>query len=72
MDHGCRPLLQPEIATRLPVTLGGNNVFDVHPDKWGRAAGQAFYEAGFTFGWETPPFGINGGYCYLNLAYSHR
>jgi iron complex outermembrane receptor protein len=29
------------------------------------------YEAGFTYGWETLPFGINGGYYYLNVAYSH-
>jgi iron complex outermembrane recepter protein len=53
------------------ATLGGNNIFNVYPDKWGVEAGQVYYEAGFTYGWETLPFGINGGYYYLNLAYSY-
>ena len=52
------------------ATLGANNIFDVRPDRWG-AQGGVFSQAGFTYGWETLPFGINGGYYYLNLAYTY-
>ncbi|HET8933971.1 MAG TPA: TonB-dependent receptor [Polyangiales bacterium] len=61
----------PSSLPGFQITLGGNNIFDVYPDKWRRDAGQGFYEAGFTYGWETLPFGMNGGYYYLNLAYNH-
>ncbi|MET0387789.1 MAG: TonB-dependent receptor [Polyangiales bacterium] len=61
----------PSTVRGLQITLGANNIFDVYPDTWGRAAGQVFYEAGFTYGWETLPFGINGGYYYLNVAYTY-
>lgn len=61
---------QPSALPGFQATLGGNNIFNVYPDKWG-AAGGVFYEAGFTYGWETLPFGINGGYYYLNLAYTY-
>jgi iron complex outermembrane recepter protein len=47
------------------VTLGGNNVFDVYPDKWENAF--PFPELGFTYGWETLPFSLNGASYYLKL-----
>ncbi len=50
------------------VTVGGNNVFDVYPDKWDN--GFPFPELGFTYGWETLPFGLNGGYYYAKAAFT--
>jgi iron complex outermembrane receptor protein len=47
------------------VTLGGNNVFDVYPDKWSNEAGFPLNALGFTYGWETLPFGINGASYYV-------
>jgi iron complex outermembrane recepter protein len=71
VDHGRLPVLRPERTARLSGAFGGTNIFDVYPDEWGRTAGEVYYEAGFTHGWETLPFGINGGYYYLNLAYTN-
>jgi iron complex outermembrane receptor protein len=59
----------------LSFTVGGLNVFDVYPDKWTDQAsnlgvpGVGFNNLGFTYGWETLPFGINGGYYYGRLDY---
>ncbi len=61
----------PSALPGFQVTLGGNNIFDVYPDEWGPIAGEDYFAAGFTYGWETLPFGINGGYYYLNVAYAH-
>lgn len=55
----------------LRVTLGGNNIFDVYPDKW-QSTGpdqNPFPYLGFKYGWETLPFGLNGGYYYARLNY---
>lgn len=60
----------PRFLSGLQVTIGANNLFDVYPDKWG-TQGSIFSQAGFTYGWETLPFGINGGYYYLNVAYTY-
>lgn len=50
------------------ITIGGNNVFDVYPDKRDNAF--PFPELGFTYGWETLPFGLNGGYYYAKAAFT--
>jgi iron complex outermembrane receptor protein len=60
----------PRALPGFQATLGANNLFNVYPDKWG-PQGSIFSQAGFTYGWETLPFGINGGYYYLNLAYTY-
>ncbi|WP_257388344.1 TonB-dependent receptor plug domain-containing protein [Tahibacter caeni] len=55
----------------LRLTIGGNNIFDVYPDKW-KSSGPGenpFPYLGFKYGWETLPFGINGGYYYARLNY---
>jgi iron complex outermembrane recepter protein len=57
-----------EFTSDLSVQVGANNLFDVYPDKWGEA-GSVFAEAGFTYGWETMPFGINGGYYFGRVDY---
>ncbi len=49
------------------LTIGANNVFDTYPDRWDPVTGAPFPQLGFTYGWETLPFGINGGYYYAKL-----
>ncbi|EKE69588.1 TonB-dependent receptor plug domain-containing protein [Gallaecimonas xiamenensis] len=53
----------------LALTVGANNLFDQYPDDWG-AEGDIFAQAGFQYGWETLPFGINGGYYYGRLNWT--
>lgn len=55
------------INDNIKLTLGGNNIFDVYPTKWDETAGFPFRQLGFTYGWETNPFGFNGGSYYLKL-----
>ncbi|WP_198674502.1 TonB-dependent receptor plug domain-containing protein [Idiomarina tyrosinivorans] len=50
------------------VSVGANNLFDTYPDEWGDD-GIPFSQAGFKYGWETLPFGINGGYYYAKAIY---
>jgi iron complex outermembrane recepter protein len=50
------------LSENLDFTVGGNNVFNVYPDKW--VGGTPFPELGFTYGWETLPFGLNGAAYY--------
>lgn len=57
-------------ATRgLSLTVGGLNIFDVYPDKWDADRAFPFPQLGFIYGWETVPFGINGGYYYARVNY---
>jgi iron complex outermembrane receptor protein len=53
----------------LLVTLGGLNIFNVLPDKWG-AVGREYPEIGYVYGFETQPFGVNGGFYYLKAGYT--
>ncbi|HEY2942473.1 MAG TPA: TonB-dependent receptor [Vicinamibacteria bacterium] len=59
----------------LTLTVGALNLFDVYPDKWASPGPgvNPFPFLGFTYGWETLPFGINGGYYYarINLRLPH-
>ncbi|HEU0305810.1 MAG TPA: TonB-dependent receptor [Lysobacter sp.] len=54
---------------KLSFTVGGNNLFDTYPDKWDEVGGFPFPQLGFTYGWETLPFGINGGYYYAKVDF---
>ena len=58
------------INKNFDVTVGGNNVFDVYPDKWSDAAGFPLNALGFTYGWETLPFGLNGASYYIRGRYT--
>jgi iron complex outermembrane receptor protein len=58
-----------EITDALSVTVGGNNIFDNYPDEWDEEEGFPFPQLGFTYCWETCPFGINGGYYYTRLDF---
>lgn len=51
------------------LTVGGNNIFDTYPDKWDPVDGFPFPQLGFKYGWETMPFGMNGGSYYVRLDY---
>lgn len=52
------------VTDKLRISIGGNNIFDTYPDKWDPARAFPFPQLGFTYGWETLPFGINGAYYY--------
>ncbi len=58
---------------RISLTVGALNLFDVYPDNWDPSVGSPFPALGFVYGWETLPFGINGGYYYgrLNVRLNH-
>ena len=56
------------VTDRLNFTVGGNNVFNVYPDKW--TGGFPFPELGFTYGWETIPFSLNGAYYYAKMGWT--
>ncbi|MEO6365786.1 MAG: TonB-dependent receptor, partial [Luteimonas sp.] len=56
-----------KFSDTVKLTIGGNNIFDVYPDKWDPDTGFPFTELGFVYGWETLPFGINGGSYYAKL-----
>lgn len=52
------------VTDKLRISVGGNNIFDTYPDKWDAVNAFPFPQLGFTYGWETLPFGINGSYFY--------
>ena len=51
------------------LSVGGNNIFDTYPDKWDAEKAFPFPQLGFKYGWETMPFGMNGGSYYVRLDY---
>ncbi len=53
----------------LSLTMGGLNIFDEFPDQWDEVNAFPFPQLGFVYGWETLPFGINGGYYFTRLNY---
>ena len=53
----------------VSVTAGGMNIFDQYPDEWAVGDTYPFPLLGFKYGWETVPFGINGGYYFLRFGY---
>lgn len=57
----------------LSLTVGGLNIFDEYPDDWDPVNAFPFPQLGFTYGWETLPFGVNGGYYFgrLNFRFNH-
>ena len=57
------------IGEKLRISVGGNNIFNTYPDKWDAVNAFPFPQLGFTYGWETLPFGINGAYFYAKVDY---
>jgi iron complex outermembrane receptor protein len=60
------------LSESLNLTVGGLNVFDTFPDRWDPQNAFPFPQLGWTYGWETLPFGINGGYYFARLKYNFR
>ncbi len=62
-----------KFSDKIKLTIGGNNIFDVYPDKWTVGAEDPnvnpFPALGFVYGWETLPFGMNGGSYYAKLDF---
>ena len=58
-----------DVTEKFRLSAGGNNIFDTYPDKWDPNQAFPFPQLGFTYGWETLPFGINGAYYYLRAEY---
>ena len=57
----------PLLRDRVSLTVGALNIFNVYPDKWDPVKASPFPQLGFTYGWETLPFGINGGSYFARL-----
>lgn len=55
------------MGEKVRLTLGSNNFLDTYPDKWDENQAFPFPQLGFTYGWETLPFGINGAYYYAKI-----
>ncbi|MCC2958466.1 TonB-dependent receptor [Massilia sp. IC2-477] len=55
---------------KLSLTAGVNNVFDTYPTKWDPVKAAPFPQLGFTYCWETCPFGINGRSMYAKVDYA--
>jgi iron complex outermembrane receptor protein len=55
---------------QFALSLGVNNVFDTYPSRWDPVKAAPFPQMGFTYCWETCPFGINGRSLYAKADYS--
>jgi iron complex outermembrane receptor protein len=49
------------------MTVGSNNIFNTFPTKWDPVKAAPFPQLGFTYCWETCPFGINGRSWYARV-----
>jgi iron complex outermembrane receptor protein len=49
------------------LTVGSNNIFNTFPTKWDPVKAAPFPQLGFTYCWETCPFGINGRSWYARV-----
>ena len=54
---------------QLALSLGVNNVFDTYPSRWDPVKAAPFPQMGFTYCWETCPFGLNGRSLYAKADY---
>jgi iron complex outermembrane receptor protein len=54
----------------LSLSAGVNNVFDTYPSRWDPVKAAPFPQMGFTYCWETCPFGINGRSLYAKVDYA--
>ena len=52
----------------ITLTTGANNIFDVYPDHLRNSLNTG--EGMFIYAPEASPFGFNGGYCFLNIAFN--
>jgi iron complex outermembrane receptor protein len=52
--------LRYNFSKATSLTIGSNNIFNTFPTKWDPVKAAPFPQLGFTYCWETCPFGING------------
>jgi iron complex outermembrane receptor protein len=57
-------------SKKLSLSAGINNLFDTYPTKWDPVKAAPFPQLGFTYCWETCPFGINGRSFYAKVDYA--
>jgi iron complex outermembrane receptor protein len=57
-------------SRQLSLSAGVDNVFDTYPTKWDPVKAAPFPQLGFTYCWETCPFGINGRSMYVRADYT--
>jgi iron complex outermembrane receptor protein len=57
------------LTRQLALSLGVNNVFDTYPSRWDPVKAAPFPQMGFTYCWETCPFGLNGRSLYAKADY---
>ena len=54
----------------LSLSAGINNLFDTYPTRWNPERAAPFPQMGFTYCWETCPFGMNGRSAYVKADYT--
>ncbi|MGZ3183624.1 MAG: TonB-dependent receptor plug domain-containing protein [Telluria sp.] len=59
--------LRYSFTKRISMTVGSNNIFNTFPTKWDEKNAFPFPQLGFTYCWETCPFGINGRSWYARV-----
>jgi len=59
--------LRYNFSKATSVTVGANNLFNTFPTKWDPVRAAPFPQMGFTYCWETCPFGINGRSWYARV-----
>jgi iron complex outermembrane receptor protein len=57
------------VSRVLTFAAGVNNVFDTYPTAWDRRQAAPFPQMGFTYCWETCPYGLNGRSIYARMNY---
>jgi iron complex outermembrane receptor protein len=55
---------------QFSVSAGVNNVFDTYPTRWDTVKAAPFPQLGFSYCWESCPFGLNGRSMYVRADYS--
>jgi iron complex outermembrane receptor protein len=58
------------LTRSFALSAGVNNVFDTYPSRWDPVKAAPFPQMGFTYCWETCPFGLNGRSLYAKADYS--
>ena len=59
--------LRYNFSKATSLTVGSNNIFNTFPTKWDPVKAAPFPQLGFTYCWETCPFGINGRSWYARV-----
>ena len=54
----------------VSLTVGSNNIFNTFPSRWDPVRAAPFPQLGFTYCWETCPFGVNGRSWYARVDVS--